>query len=406
MTARQSAPIVRLGFLALALSLSAVPLAAGVVEVEVERRQDVLDGRPFGEAGAYEKIVGRIRFAFDPDNENNEAIVDLDLAPRNSEGMVEAWANFMVLQPKDPALRRGVAWVEVSNRGGKASIRYFNAGSGARDPITEGDFGNGLLMRQGLTLIWVGWQWSVPPAPDAMHLVGPLLEAEDEDKPITGLARADWTVDEPTDVLYLTHRPGLLAYPAYEPDSDAHRLTVRDGRDGPRRDVPRGSWRFVTDDPDLKANRIAAQRAHREAARQAYLAWEEARAAGEDVPEEFVPPPAPEAAAKPAPDEPASPAFIELNGGFEAGRIYELVYEARDARVGGLGLAVIRDIIAYAKHDPEALFHVEKGIAFGVSQTGRFLRHFRDSTSRRRAYPRTCCRSTTVKRWALPTSLI
>ena len=376
MKAPAPASVLRPALMALTLWLSAVPLSAGVVEVEVERREAVLDGRPFGDAGAYEKIVGRIRFAFDPESEYNEAIVDLDRAPRNDEGLVEAWANFMVLQPRDPALRRGVAWVEVSNRGGKASIRYFNAGTGARDPVTEEDFGNGLLMRQGLTLIWVGWQWSVPPLPDAMHLVGPILEAEEGGKPITGLARADWTVDEATDVLTLAHRPGLLAYPPYEPDSDVHRMTVRDSRDGPRRDVPRQSWRFVANAPDVEANRVAAQRAHREAARQAYLAWEAARAAGEDVPEEFVPPEAPALAPEPASDEPQPPAFVELDGGFEAGRIYELVYEARDARVVGLGLAVIRDVISYAKHDPGSLFPVEKGVAFGVSQTGRFLRHF------------------------------
>src|SRR5207302_9216710 len=41
-----------------------------------------------------------------------------------------------------------------------------------------------------------------------------------------------------------------------------------------------------------------------------------------------------------------------------------------------LGLAAIRDLIAYAKHDPQSLFPAQLGVAFGVSQTGRFLRHF------------------------------
>ena len=65
-----------------------------------------------------------------------------------------------------------------------------------------------------------------------------------------------------------------------------------------------------------------------------------------------------------------------LEGGFEAGMIYELVYRAQDPAVVGLGLAAIRDVIAYAKYDDEARFPVDHGIAVGVSQTGRFLRHF------------------------------
>jgi hypothetical protein len=42
----------------------------------------------------------------------------------------------------------------------------------------------------------------------------------------------------------------------------------------------------------------------------------------------------------------------------------------------GLGLAAIRDVMAYAKYDDDARFPVDHGIAVGVSQTGRFLRHF------------------------------
>jgi hypothetical protein len=56
--------------------------------------------------------------------------------------------------------------------------------------------------------------------------------------------------------------------------------------------------------------------------------------------------------------------------------IYECVYRSKNPRVVGLGLAAIRDVIAYAKYDPQTRFPVDRGIAVGVSQTGRFLRHF------------------------------
>lgn len=42
----------------------------------------------------------------------------------------------------------------------------------------------------------------------------------------------------------------------------------------------------------------------------------------------------------------------------------------------GLGLAAIRDMISYAKYDPSTPFPVDYAIAIGISQTGRFLRHF------------------------------
>ena len=68
--------------------------------------------------------------------------------------------------------------------------------------------------------------------------------------------------------------------------------------------------------------------------------------------------------------------WISLDGGFQPGHIYELVYVARDPVVVGLGLAMIRDLMAYARFDPKAVFPVRHAIAFGVSQTGRFLRQF------------------------------
>ncbi len=326
MTMRSIRRCFRLTVLLLSLLLSTLParLGAEVVRVVIDRREVVLDGRAFGDAGAYEKLVGRIYFAFDPDNPANARVVDLDLAVRNAEGRVEAWSDFMVLQPVDPEKRRGVAWFEVPNRGGKASLRYFdNATRGALDPTAPEDFGDGLLMRQGLTLIWVGWQWDVPDREGLLRLHAPLARAPGGES-IEGLVRSDWTVDADTDVLDLGHRGQRPFFPA-DPESGEHVLTVRDGREAPRRVVDRSRWRFVAPEAGSDSTRFTA---------------------------------------------------IRLEGGFEAGHIYELVYRAQDPRVGGLGLAAIRDAMAYAKYDLHSEFPARTGIAFGVSQTGRFLRHF------------------------------
>jgi hypothetical protein len=308
-------------FSTLALLLfGGAPLQGKVIRVVVERREDLLGGRSWGEAGVYEKLVGRIFFVFDPDNPANARVVDLAWAPRNGDGMVEAWADFMVLQPKDPGARRGTGWLEVSNRGGKASLRYFDRATGDNlDPSDEADFGDGLLLRAGLTIIWVGWQWDVPDGEDLLRLHVPVARLPGG--VIQGLVRADWTVDEDADVLELGHRRHR-AYLPISPRGNGEFLTVREGRLGDREVIDRERWHFV--EPD-----------------------QEGRDYG-----------------------------IALEGGFKSGSIYELVYLSRDPRVVGLGLAAVRDVISYAKYELDSLFPVTRGVAFGVSQTGRFLRHF------------------------------
>ncbi|MGW8265751.1 MAG: alpha/beta hydrolase domain-containing protein [Longimicrobiales bacterium] len=309
--------------LALLVGVPISDLQAKVVRVVVDRREDVLGGMVWGQVGAYEKLVGRIFFAFDPANPSNQQVVDLRWAPRNGDGMVEAWAEFMVLQPKDPNKRRGLAWLEVSNRGGKASLRYFNGASGRGwDPSSEEDFGDGLLLEAGLTIIWVGWQWDVPGDEGLLRLHVPV--ARRPGGSIQGLVRADWTVDEDAEVLELGHR----RHRAYQPVSEGNEgdvLTVRDGRLAPREVLEREAWRFVGPEEGEGGGQITG---------------------------------------------------IRLEGGFRAGHIYELVYLAQDPRVVGLGLAAIRDVMSYAKYDLDTVFPVNQGVAFGVSQTGRFLRHF------------------------------
>lgn len=296
---------------------------ARVIEVSIAERAPVLDGESFGTSGSYEKIAGTVRFSFDPDNPANGRITDLGRAPVGESGGVEAQANFMVLKPADPSKGRGVGYLEVSNRGSKASLPYFNNGSRrVSDPVAREDFGDGLLMRLGLTVIWVGWQFDVADDPGALRLDVPTAVAQDG--PITGLVRSDWVVNEPREALHLGHR-GHRPYAVFDSADDRNVLYVRSGRDHPRRTIPRESWRFGGGPEDAQ-------------------------------------------------DEDSG--WISMDGGFLAGHIYELVYVGRDPEVVGLGLAAVRDMMAYAKYHPSSPFGVDHGIAFGVSQTGRYLRHF------------------------------
>jgi hypothetical protein len=67
---------------------------------------------------------------------------------------------------------------------------------------------------------------------------------------------------------------------------------------------------------------------------------------------------------------------IVVDGGFEPGHLYELSYRAENPRVGGVGFLAVRDVASWLKHGADAPAHTARAYAFGVSQSGRFLRDF------------------------------
>src|SRR3954464_4613778 len=58
--------------------LMAVTLHAEAVRIEIKSHADLLPGKTFGSAGAYEKLSGRIYFAVDPKNSANGIVTDID----------------------------------------------------------------------------------------------------------------------------------------------------------------------------------------------------------------------------------------------------------------------------------------------------------------------------------------
>ena len=64
---RPNLPIVNLWIGLLVFLALASDAQARLVRLAVERREIVLDGRAFGLAGPYEKLVGAAHFAVDPD---------------------------------------------------------------------------------------------------------------------------------------------------------------------------------------------------------------------------------------------------------------------------------------------------------------------------------------------------
>src|ERR1700709_417869 len=85
----------------LILFLSVLLLDARVNRVEVTSRADVLGGKAFGDAGAYERIIGRVYFSLAVANPHNQRIVDLRNAVNSKDGEVEISSDFVAIRPKD-----------------------------------------------------------------------------------------------------------------------------------------------------------------------------------------------------------------------------------------------------------------------------------------------------------------
>src|SRR5580765_6881264 len=98
------------------LLCAAVTASAQVTRLEITTETPV-SGGPFGRAGAYENIRGRIYGEVDPADRRNRIIQDLDLAPRNQRGKVEYVATFGLMKPVDGSKASGVLLYSVVNRG-------------------------------------------------------------------------------------------------------------------------------------------------------------------------------------------------------------------------------------------------------------------------------------------------
>jgi hypothetical protein len=313
--------------LALVAGLAATPLSAEVVRIDVQSRSDVAGGQSFGAAGPYEKLAGKIFFAVDPSLPANRIVTDVDKAPRNAAGKVEFSSDFFLLKPKRIERGNGAVLYEVSNRGGKGMLGFFNHASGSLDPSSAAEMGDGFLMKQGFTLLWVGWQFDPPQRPGLVRLHAPI--ASDNGKPIRGLVRSDFVVTEKELDHSLADRDHA-AYAVLDPDSPDDVLTVRDSVEGPRRIVPRDQWSFARSEEGRKV---------------------------------------------------ADATRVYLSAKFEPGKIYEIVYTAQNPPVVGLGPAAIRDVISMLKYKtadewsiPSAA--IKRALAFGISQSGRFLRTY------------------------------
>jgi hypothetical protein len=306
----------------LSLAFTALPLHARVLRVEVASRTDVLGGKEFGSAGTYERITGRVYFSLAVSNPHNQRIVDLGNAVSVKNGEVEFSSDFMAVRPKDAHKGNGSLLLEVPNRGRSRIIAVVDGG----DWDVANDAGDAWLLRNGFTIVSLGWQWDAA-GTDALRFFAPV--AKENGETIAGLLRGDLMPSKVMPEIPLGHlilgNIGGSEYPVAAPDDPRNTLTVRDSRNSQRTVIQRTEWQFA-----------------------------------QTVDGKLIP----------------SDRHIHLNSGFQPGKIYEYVYVVQDPVVAGGGFAAIRDFASYAKHDSSALTPAARVYGEGISQNGRFLRDF------------------------------
>ncbi len=302
---------------------------AELVRFTVATRQPFAGGKEFGNAGDYEYWTGKAEFAVDPKAEAQSEIVDLAFANPGENGRVHFSCDVAILAPRDPSKGNGVLLHEINNRGSKLALSFFNDAVSSNTPR---DAGNGYLMREGYTLLWCGWNAELQPGSGRLLLQPPAKS--ERGAPIVGLVRYEWTPEAEGKIVAIAG----LHHGAYPPTDKGLRTSVL-------------TWRLRPQDP-----RVVIPR------------------------EQY------RLRAMPIPDgsEGVLPAVeLELPSGLQKGYLYELVYEATDPLVSGVGFAAVRDLTSALKHGegeglPATLSkqNFKYAVGFGVSQSGRFLREY------------------------------
>lgn len=224
-------PALLSGLIALAL---AAPANAEVTRFNVlERTASALQGRSFGAAGQVEKITASATIALDPANPRNALIADLDRAPRNADGKVEATSDVIILRPAHP---NGILLFEIPNRGRRLISAWFDNSSiqGSVRLDQAEDAGRGFLLSQGYTLVWAGWQADAPAGAGLLGIQVPVVAG------ITGAVREEWSFGDTT-----TPHRAKLSYPVA--DRASAQLTVRARADDPRQQPAELKFSFIDD---------------------------------------------------------------------------------------------------------------------------------------------------------------
>lgn len=263
---------------------------ARIIRIQITRVESpTFEGVSFGSTGQYEKLVGRAYGEVDPNDPQDALITDIGLAPKNSSGFIDYSTDIYILRPVNSSKGNHRLFFEINNRGSNLSFGQINNSlSGGNDPTTASDAGNGFLMRQGYTIVWTGWDATVPSGGGRFTITVPVAQNADGST-LTGTSLEELVID---DGATLT---GPLTYPAATADKSHATLTVRTRYEDPPESIPATNWDYV--DANLTAIHL-----------------------------------------------------LPTGTPFQQGTLYEFTYPAKNPLVAGLGLAGIRDVAAFLHH--------------------------------------------------------
>jgi Alpha/beta hydrolase domain len=303
------------------------------IRIEFASKTTFASGVSFGKTGPYERLLGIASFAIDPDEKDLPFVVDLDLAPRNAEGLVEFRAVLDIVKPVDLDRGNRRLLFDFSNRGNRGAFTRLNDGGGS-DLSKESYAGNGFLNRLGYTVVWCGWQGDL--VYTGNNLVAFVPEARQNGQPLRGKVRQEFICDK-RGVLSMpvSGAANIQCYPVL--DRANATLTVREKETDPRAIVPNGDWELAkAKDTDGKVELSSSN------------------------------------------------TDLYVKGGFKPGWIYELIYDTEGSRVMGLGFLGLRDLVSFLRHDTrDAAGNAnplagtwDKAYGYGASLAGRVVREY------------------------------
>ena len=276
---------------------------------------------------AYEQVAGRAFGELDPKLPVNALIQDIELA-KDADGKVRYVATFVINKPVDMRRASGLMWHDVPNRGRVFPFAPAEAAAGdiMLASAWQGDNSGATAVRASASVD--GMQWLQLPV--ARSAAGVAITGEVLGRIVNRSGRASQPLLVQTNPL--PYKPQSL-------DTAKSRLVSRGGEN------MRGE---VFDEVAI-----------------APADWAWARC--DD--------------ANPFPGTPDA-SRICVKGGFDAKRLYQVVYTAADPYVLGIGFAAWRDVAAFFKRagvddsgTPNPLARgVTHSIARGISQSGNFLR--------------------------------
>lgn len=310
------------------VGLTAAPLAAHarVTRVVIDKpAAPAFEGQSFGAAGVYETLAGRAFGELDPKDPRNALIQDIALAPRNARGQVEYMATFFIVKPMDMTKASHLMWHDVPNRGGRLTIAPAERALGdiGLSSGWQGDSTGGTAPGPNNDYVVVPAAKNPDGAPIVGRVMGRIVNAE-------GPASQGMIVNSNP----LPYKP--ISLDTAKSELTAHSSETMDGIIGGETKIPASDWAWGKCGPDA-----------------------------------------------PFPGAP-DPTQICLKAGFDPKLLYQVIFEAKDPPVLGIGFAAFRDLGAFFKFEsqddagtPNPLAGAVKWeISRGQSQSGNFLRAY------------------------------